>query len=69
MSDYYMVQPTCPNCGVRYTDDRDNLIYVKDDPEIGDSHFICKKCGKTIRVHAHMEFDYTIDEDIEELPF
>ena len=66
MGDYYMVQPTCPNCRERYMN---SLVYVKDDPEIGDSHFICKKCGKTIRVHAHMEFDYTVDKNIEEIPF
>lgn len=66
MSDYYMVQPTCPNCGEKYTNDADNLVYAKDDPEIGDTCFTCKKCGRMIAVHAHMEFDYSVAE---ELPF
>lgn len=71
MSDYYMVQPTCPACGALYTDGQMDMVYVNDDPEFGDSHYTCPKCGKWIKVHAHMEFDYSVDdkESIQEIPF
>lgn len=71
MSDYYMVQPTCPACGTLYTDESDSMIYVSDDPEFGVSHYTCPSCGKWIKVTCHMEFEYSVDdkEDLPELPF
>jgi transposase-like protein len=71
MSDYYYVQPTCPNCGALYKNNIDNLVCVNDDPEFPDSHYTCHACGKWIRVTCHMEFDYSVEdkESLPELPF
>lgn len=69
MSDYYMVQPTCPNCGTLYTNSIDDMVYVNDDPEFGDSAYTCQKCGKRVKIHCHMQFDYSIEELLQELPF
>ena len=71
MSDYYMVQPTCPNCGALYKNNIDDMVYVNDDPEFPDSHYTCPGCGKWIKVTCHMEFEYSVDnmENVPELPF
>ena len=71
MSDYYMVQPTCPNCGTLYKNDLNDMVYVKDDPKFRDSHYTCPACGKWIKVTCHMKFEYSVDnqENLPELPF
>lgn len=61
MSDYYQHEPTCPNCGAIQSE----YVSTTDDPEIGDSYFICEHCKHKIRVHASMSFDY-IDESLPE---
>lgn len=62
MSDYYMAQPTCPNCLEKYVDGHLDMIYLNLDPEFKDTHFICPNCKKRIRVHAHIEMDCTVDD-------
>ena len=65
MGDYYYCKPICPNCKKV----QEEYVTASDDPEMGDSHCICNQCGKRITVKAHMKFDYSIEEELPDLPF